>query len=131
MATETLKDYVLSQSPPPASEYQIRPYYSKVGDFVSFCWAPERFYTRRVDEFLTLYHSAATNKVVGCKIKGIRYLVGEAVKMLSGKHPLKPTIKTVSVVGRGLASQPASLDEYEDVWENGQVEIEDPALQPC
>jgi len=128
--SEELKQYVLSQKPEENPE--IRPYYSKIGDFLSFCWAPEnRFYTRRVDEFLTCYFSERTGKVVGCKIKGIRYLM-EQTKEFMKNHRGRPTVKGITVVGRGLSQRPAEITEYEDVWENGQmVEIEDPDLQPA
>jgi len=76
---EQLKEYVLSQQAP--DTFNVRPYYSKVGDFISFCWVPnERFFTRRVDEFLTTYHSMRTKEVVGCKVKGICYLIGRLRK---------------------------------------------------
>ena len=33
---DELKEYVLSEKEP--DTFDVRPYYSKVGDFVSFCW---------------------------------------------------------------------------------------------
>lgn len=133
MATDhedQLKQYVPSQEVPGTPD--VRPYYSKVGDFVSFCWSPgESFFTRRVDEFTTIYDSMKTKKVVGCKMKGVGYLIEQARQMIAdGKNRL--TIKSISIVARGLAKKPAIRSEYEDVWQNGDAaEIEDPRLQPA
>jgi hypothetical protein len=128
---DQLKEYVLSQSSPHPSEYDVRPYYSKVGDFVSYCWSPgRRFFTRRVDEFLTTYHDVESKAVVGCKIKGIGYLI-EQVKNTLAVGQTKLKLKSISIIARGLSEEPAEKAEYQDVWDNGDVEIEDPNLQPA
>jgi len=127
---ERLKEYVLSQQPP--GSFDVSPYYSKIGDFISICWSPgQPFFTRRVDEFLTTYHDRKSKMVVGCKIKGIGFLMEQTKQMIAiGQKKLK--LKSILIVARGLSEQPANLTEYKEAWEYGNdVEIEDPNLQPA
>lgn len=127
---EALKDYVLSKRSPATPN--VRPYYSKVGDFVSFCWEPKvPFFARRLDEFLTAYYSIETRELVGCKVKGVNFLISEMRKRMR-MGVTRPTIAALSVAGRGLACDPSAREEYEGIWNNSEdVEISEEALQPA
>ena len=58
------------------------------------------------------------------------YLVEQIKKMLAVRQT-KLSLKSISVIARGLSEEPAEKAEYQDVWENGDVEIEDLNLQPA
>ena len=58
-------------------KFVARAHYFVDGDFVTYYQADERCYAKRVDDLVTVYLSMATNKLVGCKIKGVRRLLRE------------------------------------------------------
>lgn len=73
MAT-TLNEYVRDN---PCKGFSPRPVYFRDGDFVTYFVDDQRAYAVRVDELLTVYRACGTNKLVGCKIKGVRRLLKE------------------------------------------------------
>ncbi len=70
-----IMEYV--QANPPKG-FTARPYYSAKGDCLFFYASNEDCYARRVNELLTIYHSMATHKVIGCKVKGVRSIIMNA-----------------------------------------------------
>ena len=48
-----------------------KPFYSVDGDSLTFYFKDEPTYRERVDDFLTVYLSISSNKLVGCQIKGL------------------------------------------------------------
>jgi len=55
----------------------------------------------------------------------------EQIKKMLAVRQTKLSLKSISVIARGLSEEPAEKAEYQDVWENGDVEIEDLNLQPA
>jgi len=55
-----------------------RPFYSVEGDSLTFYFKDDESYRERVDDFLTIYKSIKTDKLVGCQIKGLP----QAMKLL-------------------------------------------------
>src|SRR5262245_54514170 len=54
---------------------RTRPVYFPDGDFVTLFVKDELAHEDRIDELVTIYRSVTSNEIVGCKIKGIRYLL--------------------------------------------------------
>ncbi len=65
---EALIDYLKTNKP---KGFAPRPFYSVEGDSLTFYFKDEPSYRERVDDFLTVYKSIATEKLVGCQIKGL------------------------------------------------------------
>jgi hypothetical protein len=55
----------------------------------------------------------------------------EQIKKMLAVGQTKLNLKSISIIARGLSEEPAEKAEYLDVWENCDVEIEDPNLQPA
>lgn len=68
MLMETLIEYVKANKP---QGFTPRPFYSVEGDSLTFYFEDEASYRERVDDFLTLYRSIKTEKLVGCQVKGL------------------------------------------------------------
>ncbi|MBU4271707.1 MAG: hypothetical protein KKA28_07600 [Planctomycetes bacterium] len=71
MAQE-LTEYLEGRS---VSRFASVPHYFRDGDFVTFYVSDERYYAERVDQLLTVYRSATTGAMIGCKIKGVRHIL--------------------------------------------------------
>lgn len=52
--------------------FKPRPYYGHEEDSLTFYFAQDESYGRRVDELLTLFLSLKTDALVGCQVKGVR-----------------------------------------------------------
>jgi hypothetical protein len=57
--------------------FVARPHYFHDGDFVTYYMEDEPCIAQRVDDLLTVYLSKKTDKLIGCKIKGVRRLLRE------------------------------------------------------
>jgi hypothetical protein len=71
----------------PCKGFRPVPFYSEMGDFVTYHARGERCYERRIDDLLTVYLSMETKELVGCKIKGVKHLLqtaGEPFVSLNG-----------------------------------------------
>jgi hypothetical protein len=127
-ATNDLMEYVKQN---PAEGFKARPYYSPLGDCLIFYATDEDCYARRVNELLTVYLSMKTQKVVGCKIKGIRHII-----MPSLGSFFKPEERLGSIVLGGMAlakdpdqsSEPSIQDELGEVTRDVPVEMKE--LEP-
>lgn len=62
----------------PCQGFHAVPRYSRLGDTVTFFFAPDRCHAQRVDDLLTVYLSHATGQLVGCKIKGVQHILRTA-----------------------------------------------------
>ena len=71
---DQLTDYMAGRKP---AGFTSQPYFSKPGDFLSHFFRDEDHYAERVDGFLTVYKSIASDETVGFKVKGIEHLVRE------------------------------------------------------
>ena len=72
---ETLIEHLKSTKP---KGFTPRPFYSVEGDSLTFYFKDDESYRERVDDFLTVYKSIKTDKLVGCQIKGLPH----ALKLL-------------------------------------------------
>ena len=72
---DTLIDYLNENKP---QGFTPRPFYSVEGDSLTFYFNDEESYRERLDDFLTVYKSIKSNKLVGCQIKGLP----QALKLL-------------------------------------------------
>src|SRR5437867_7554506 len=72
---ETLIEHLKTTKP---KGFTARPFYSVEGDSLTFYFKDEESYRERVDDFLTVYKSIKSRKLVGCQIKG----VPKALKLL-------------------------------------------------
>ena len=61
-------------------EFQPIPSYFADGDYLTFYFEDVDCYGERVDELLTIYREMTTDRLVGCKIKGVRRILDEAGK---------------------------------------------------
>src|SRR5262245_36993076 len=75
MGKKNLKEYLLKHK---CKEFNAVPHYSAAGDFLTYSFRDERAYEQRVDELLTVYLSANSHELVGCKIKGVRHILETA-----------------------------------------------------
>jgi len=57
-----------------AANLSIAPFYSHIGDFLTVHLSDETANAERVDDTLTVFRSAATDEIVGCKMKGVSLL---------------------------------------------------------
>ena len=65
---ETLIEHLKTTKP---KGFTPRPFYSVEGDSLTFYFKDEESYRERVDDFLTVYKSVKSDKLVGCQIKGL------------------------------------------------------------
>ena len=65
---ETLIEHLKTTKP---KGFAPRPFYSVEGDSLTFYFKDEESYRERVDDFLTVYKSIKSDKLVGCQIKGL------------------------------------------------------------
>lgn len=74
MATEQLTAYLKERK---FQRFVSRPHYFGHGDFVTYYMEDEPCRAHRVDDLLTVYLSKKSDKLIGCKIKGVRRLLRE------------------------------------------------------
>ena len=65
---ETLIEHLKTTKP---KGFTARPLYSVEGDSLTFYFKDDESYRERVDDFLTVYKSIKSDKLVGCQIKGL------------------------------------------------------------
>ena len=65
---ETLIEHLKTTKP---KGFTPRPFYSVEGDSLTFYFKDEESSRERVDDFLTVYKSIKSDKLVGCQIKGL------------------------------------------------------------
>lgn len=72
---QNLKQY-LDTHPPKG--FKPVPHYFPNGDFVTYYFRPDRCYSQRVDDLLTVFLAMGNNELVGCKIKGVSHILKSA-----------------------------------------------------
>ncbi len=99
----------------PCKEFRPVPFYSEMGDFVTYYARGERCYERRIDDLLTVYLSMETKELVGCKIKGVKHLLQTAgdffVSVASGKVKLAFFL----ALGEKIARDPEQKRLYQEL----------------
>jgi len=57
------------------SEFRAEPWYNPYGDCIVYKIADEAVVADRIDELLTVYHSAVDNRPIGFQIKGVQAII--------------------------------------------------------
>jgi hypothetical protein len=70
MEEHFLKDFVSGES-----EFSPEPWYNPFGDCIIYRTVDEEVVAERIDEILTIYNSAVTDKPIGFQLKGIGAIV--------------------------------------------------------
>ncbi|HEV58000.1 MAG TPA: hypothetical protein ENN87_11000 [Phycisphaerales bacterium] len=70
MEKHFLNEYVTGEP-----EFRPEPWYNPHGDCIIYQTADEAVVRERVDEFLTVYHSALDNRVIGYQIKDVTAII--------------------------------------------------------
>lgn len=71
----TLKDYLKAHEP---DEFRAVPHYFPTGDYLTYFVSDERCRAKRLDDVVTVYLADDTDRLVGCKVKGVRHIVKQA-----------------------------------------------------
>jgi hypothetical protein len=71
---EIMDEFILRAE---TKKFGPRPYYSPEGDFIAVFFEDEDHYAVSGSDPLTLYVSTNDHRVVGCKINGVRRIMGE------------------------------------------------------
>ncbi len=74
MAT-TLTEY-LKDNPP--GEFRSVPHYFPSGDFLTYFVSDEPCVAKRIDDVVTVYLACGTERLVGCKVKGVKHILRTA-----------------------------------------------------
>jgi hypothetical protein len=99
----------------PCKGFRPIPFYSELGDFVTFYARDERCFERRVDELLTVYLSMATKELVGCKIKGVKHLLQTAGNFFVSIDAGKVKLAFFFAIGEKIASDPEQKRYYREL----------------
>jgi hypothetical protein len=109
---EKLTEY-LKEHPPKG--FRPVPFYSEVGDIITFFSRDVRCYEERLDDLVTIYLSMEARELVGCKIKGVKHLlqtIGNfGVSIDSGKIKLA----FFFVLGQKIARDPEQRRRYQEL----------------
>lgn len=117
MATR-LTDYLKGRKP---QGFVSKAHYFPDGDYVTFFWTDEDHVAERVDDLLTVYHSAADrSKLVGLKIKSVRHILAKLMDFNSVREGQDLSLGILFLAGLALGKN-ASVDpeergrRYEDI----------------
>ena len=80
-------------------EFRPEPWYNPYGDCIIYQMADEAVVARRVDELLTVYHSAIDNRPIGFQIKGVVAIIKKfgLDGMILSSETGTDTLKRVSI----------------------------------
>ena|SRR3990172_3827506 len=67
-----LNEYLQTAKP---ESFTPKPFYSPEGDTLTYFLEDTEFYAKRLDDLVTVYRSTATDRLVGCKIKGVKRIL--------------------------------------------------------
>jgi hypothetical protein len=82
---DRLNDYLQGKKP----EFSNEPWYNQDGDCLNVLFRDVAYYAERVDGILTVFRDVNNDDIVGCQIKGLRYLarnLGE-LGIVINEHP--------------------------------------------
>jgi hypothetical protein len=65
---DSLESFLKSNKP---QGFTPRPYYSAEGDSLTFFFADTAYHAERIDDFLTVYLSTSSKRLIGCQVKGV------------------------------------------------------------
>lgn len=82
----------------------FKPYstYSRMADALTFYFKPDRDYSKRLTEHVTLYLSVETNEIIGCRIKNISGIIEDLPNYIAIDHDGQK-LKFIFMAQRGAA----------------------------
>lgn len=72
---QTLRDYLRDNKP---GEFRSVPHYFSTGDYITYFVSDERCYSKRLDDVVTVYLAEGSEKLIGCKVKGVKHILRTA-----------------------------------------------------
>lgn len=127
MAT-TLRDYLRANEP---GGFRAVPHYFPSGDFLTYFVSDERCYAKRLDGVVTVYLAHGTDRLVGCKVKGVRHVLKTAGTFGVGVHGgdgLTLGIFFFAGAAPDLAGREVTMQWYERLKEFAGVRVDRAAL---
>lgn len=70
-----LSDYLAANKP---AGFRSVPHYVRSGDYLTYFLTDEDCYAERLDDVLTVYLARGTDRLVGCKVKGVKHILRTA-----------------------------------------------------
>jgi len=108
MANE-LMDYLSDKK---AGKFRPHPHYYRDSDSLTFFFKDEDAVARRVDELLTVYVSAASEELVGAKIKGVQQILSTLGSFGVTIKDAGLTLGMLFLAGMAVSRELASKSEY-------------------
>ena len=71
----TLKNYLAAHEP---GQFRAVPHYFPSGDYLTYFVSNERCHAKRLDDVMTVYLADGSDRLVGCKVKGVRHILKTA-----------------------------------------------------
>lgn len=71
----TLKEYLQVHR---SGGFRAVAHYFPSGDYLTYFVADERCHAKRLDDIVTVYLADGSDKLVGCKVKGVRHILKTA-----------------------------------------------------
>jgi|SRR5579864_6089877 len=106
---ENLNEYLRGREP---DGFTRRPFYSRDGDTLTYYFESDEAYSQRVDDLLTVYKSKQTDKLVGCKIKGVIRLLERLKNFGFALSPEGESLKLNLLFLSALGERPATVHHY-------------------
>jgi hypothetical protein len=72
---QTLTEYLQANRP---GEFRAVPQYFPSGDYLTYFVSDERCHAKRLDDIVTVYLANDSDRLVGCKVKGVRHILDQA-----------------------------------------------------
>ncbi len=71
----SLSHYLKANEPGP---FRAVPHYFRSGDYLTYFLSDNVCYAKRLDDVVTLYLEPGTDRLVGCKVKGVKQILRTA-----------------------------------------------------
>lgn len=71
----SLSQYLKANKPGP---FRSVPHYVRSGDYLTYFLSDRECYAKRLDDVVTLYLEPGTDRLVGCKVKGVKRILRSA-----------------------------------------------------
>jgi hypothetical protein len=106
---EELNDYLRGREP---QGFTRHPFYSSDGDTLTYYFEPDEAYSQRVDDLLTVYKSVQTDRLVGCKIKGVLHLVERLKNFGFALSPEDEMLRLNLLFLSAVGERPSAVHRY-------------------
>lgn len=95
----------------PVPRFESRPRYSPDGDFLTLFLRDVEYYAKPVDRVLTVYCSVQDEEFVGCKIEGVRKLLGTLDEFGLNSEDAEVDLNVLLMAG--VIQSPAKHEQYQ------------------